>query len=1467
MPARPAFLSPAPGAGASGPFPAGDDLPPEVRRALEDPMRRLGRYVTLDELGRGGMGVVLRAYDPGLRRSVAIKMIGTGEARVDETAIRRFQVEARAAARIRHPNIVAVHEVAEHEGRPFIVMDLIEGRTLEAVIDDERWPARRLAELIAKVARALDHAHGLGIVHRDVKPGNVLVNRESEPHLGDFGLAFDVAGEDRLTKTGQLIGTPSYAAPEQARGDRKAIGPRSDVYSIGAVLYHAFTGRPPFIGGTLLEVLRQVHEVDPLPLRELKATIHADLETITLKCMEKEPARRYEQAIDVARDLERFLDGEAIAARPLGRRQRIARWARRHRALAGASVIATAAVVGGIVAGAAGVVLSYRQIQEQRDRAEAESGRAREAEARAQSAADASAIERARVVAGSRAKDELLGRALAEKAARHVDDERWDEAGALAARSLDLVENGTARTALAAVLDRLQPTEWVSSRRAAISIAWSADGNLIATGHPLGMIDVWNAETGRAIAALHGHERKARALAFSPDGRFLASGADDATVRLWDVEARAPVAVLRGLEGDVESVAWAHDGARVAAASRGGRVLAWSVAPTIAGDGGEGAAAVEIATHAGGASAVAWDPAGGRVATGGADGAVHLLELATGAIETIVRRGAEHPVTALAWSASGSLAIGLGDPASIVTDRESAADGRRGGHHGGTSGAGGEASPEPGEGEDAFGAALAAEERYPRVELVLLDPATAREIGSFEEHRGAVTSLAFSSDGKRLASGDIDGAVYARSLADARGEARAVDRFDAQPVRGVAWHVDGRRLAAAAGDGSLRITDVPSGELRAELVGHGGGDWSRRAVWGASNGAAAVAWSPDGSRLVTVGADETLRIWDAADGDQLLVLDGHDAWIDEVDWSPDGRWIASVADDTTCRIWDAETGEQIHVLPHEAAKDHNRAVYEVEFSPDGSRLATGGRRRVFDVWDAATGARIVELGPVGIVDAFAWSPDGRTIATCGHDQKLRLWPIPSEPPRPEGRKGGEPGKIEPLATIEPQGSSWDLAWSPDGKWIAVGLNTGRVAIIDALEHKSVAWLEGHASGVGAVAWHPDSALLATGGGRDVRIWNVAARTTVLLLEHGATVNDLAWSPDGTRLAVVDRTAALTVRRMLPLDEGRRAFPTGCGVGRLDRGPTGRIAAACLDGTVRFLRLDDEPEVIASRVSGPGWMRCVTWMPDGERYAASHDGTLFLRRVANGDEIAKVVVDAKKQIEQVWAGPDGKAIAVAAGSRRVELFDAETLKRLKPLEGIPFAPSALAWSPDATSLASAASYEGTHVFDVASGEKVAVLDDAGHSWAADWSSDGTRLAVGSNQHDVRIYETATWRALATLRGHENDVRQLAWSPDGRFVASGSDDTSIRVWSAERYEIALVLEGHQQAINGLAWSADGRWLVSGSDSTEGIFVWDAGLLLRSRPDELVERLAIETRHRVQGLDAVLVTNRLRLVTGGR
>src|SRR5881296_1273865 len=304
----------------------------------------LGDYELLEEIGRGAQGVVFRARQKSLNRTVALKVISLGQW-ASKAHLKRFRLEAEAAARLEHPGIVPIHEVDERDGQCYFSMKFVEGGQVDEVVKRTPISIRQAAELIVKVGRTVHYAHEHGIIHRDIKPGNILLDAKGEPHLTDFGLARLVESESSVTQTLDVLGTPSYMAPEQAVGNNAAISSLTDVYGLGAVLYQLLTGQPPFAGGTTYETIKLLLDTEPRQPRLLNPKIDRDLSTICLKCLEKDPQRRYSSALALAEDLERWLKHEPIQARRTGIFGRGKKWLQRNPTTAAVVTLSLALIV------------------------------------------------------------------------------------------------------------------------------------------------------------------------------------------------------------------------------------------------------------------------------------------------------------------------------------------------------------------------------------------------------------------------------------------------------------------------------------------------------------------------------------------------------------------------------------------------------------------------------------------------------------------------------------------------------------------------------------------------------------------------------------------------------------------------------------------------------------------------------------------------------------------------------------------------------------------------------------------------------------------------------------------------------------------------------------------------------------------------------------------------------------------
>lgn len=532
---------------------SGTDTPKQV---IGDNVRYFGEYELVEEIARGGMGVVFKARQVSLNRIVALKMILSGNL-AGEEEVTRFKTEAEAAANLDHWGIVPIYEIGEHDGQHYFSMAFIEGDSLQDKVRNGPLDAREAAALCEKIATAIAYAHDRGVIHRDLKPANVLLDQDGQPKITDFGLAKQVQGESNLTQTGAVMGTPGYMPPEQASGDSTEVGPLADVYSLGAILYCLLTGRPPFQAASALDTLLQVVEKEPVSPRELNPNVPRDMETITLKCLEKSTDRRYESATELADELNRFLRGEPIIARPVSSVERAVRWAKRHRALAGlmATVLCVAII-------APWVAVRQGQLKQEADekRSEAEilaRNNEQLAEKNAQiaqqeAAQRATADEQRRIAEAKRREAETLAEenrkqlvaAELNRAGQLMNEDNTTAALPHLMRALridkdDPEQSRLHRIRIASAWSRVPKFTQLWRHKGAVNhVSCSADGSLIASAAHDGRVIVRSLVDRKEVADLQ-HRLPVWASAFSADGKQLAtvSGTGLAgELRVWNLE-------------------------------------------------------------------------------------------------------------------------------------------------------------------------------------------------------------------------------------------------------------------------------------------------------------------------------------------------------------------------------------------------------------------------------------------------------------------------------------------------------------------------------------------------------------------------------------------------------------------------------------------------------------------------------------------------------------------------------------------------------------------------------------------------------------------------------------------------------------------------------------------------------------------------------------------------------------------
>lgn len=990
-------------------------------------------YELLEVLGQGGMGVVYKARQTRLNRLVAVKMLLSGGLASAEE-VQRFHVEAEAAAKLDHPNIVPIYEVGEYGGRHFFSMAYIEGPSLSQRLRDEQLPIRAAAHMVQTIAEAIHYAHQQGIIHRDLKPANILLGQDGRPRISDFGLAKSIESAAELTTTGQILGTPSYMAPEQAAGRIQEISPRTDVYALGTILYEMLVGRAPFRDPSVWETIQQVIHTEPVSPRLLNRSVPRDLETIVLKSLDKQPGSRFATAQDFADDLGRFLRDEPILARPVGRLEKSLRWAKKNRtvaALVSTLFVLTMAIAAGSAIGAkvfqareqdrtklvgekAELVTKSNQLQQETKTLQKQ-GRAQRYQADMILAGDSwripSGIGRVRDLVDPWAKDteqpDLRGWEW--HLLRSAAHEEWNFIEIKTREGISVPLSTIAFHPRDEIVAFGSPTgelfvgpieggqiesggEHASHIR---SVAWEPGGARLATSSNDGKIVLWDLNPLRkADEIVCG--KIVYAVAFSPHGKYLAAGVDRDGIHVFDPRTKARVAHLNQQVDSQPALAFSPRSDLLAVSAHLGgdsyEIHLWNIETwrneSLEND-------HPLRGHKQQINRISWSRSGRQLVSASFDRTVKLWDVPSA---QLVHSFDDHAaqVTAAQFLRNDRELVSVGWDYSFrrfdIATRQQTYFGR--GHTKRAEWC--DLNPQG----DLL--ATVGEDGFVRLwDLKHPDPTIVERKHPARSLEDPFPQLVWKHDGKQLAaSNNSQTSIWRVEQVEPHvNEVGALPQWSAGDEYFCVWRGDTLEVRDLRGQEPMRTFKSPEqgfgiwhsawSNRGATLLVHVGSRLFRWDVAGGKpqqlvgglNDVRAVAWSPDDQRVLSTGTDGLVRVFSTADGQELSSFKPHQlSYAISVAWSPNGTQYITCSPDRTAGVWDAATNAKVLTLA-----EHSFTVHHAQWSPDGKRIATAGGDSTVRIWDAATGEQTLILRHPDQVLRVAWSPNGRQLASLSQD--------------------------------------------------------------------------------------------------------------------------------------------------------------------------------------------------------------------------------------------------------------------------------------------------------------------------------------------------------------------------------------------------------------------------------------------------------------------------------------------------
>lgn len=1211
-----------------------DSTPGGDRRQANPVKSNFASFEILEQIARGGMGIVFKAKQAGVDRTVALKLITAGQF-ANEDALQRFQIEAKSAGNLNHPNIVPIYDYGTHDGQPYLAMAYIEGGSLMDRLRDGPLPPREAAGLTVQIAEAMQHAHDRDIIHRDLKPQNILLDGDGQPRITDFGLAKHLDDGSQQTQPGEVMGTPAYMSPEQARGDTR-VGPPADVYSIGATLYCLVTGRPPFQAATTLETLSQVKNRTPVSPREINPDVDVDIETICLKCLEKEPDKRYDSAGALAEDLRRYLDNRPIVARPVGRTARLGRWCRRNPLIA--SLLATIAlllVVGTVVSTSLAILANQRE-QETAEQAEI----ARENESQMKRQRDRADAEGKKAIRFAQESRNRLIRSHVQNAWRRVDNN--DPLGALPwfAEAIRQSEadgkTDHQRRMQMAMLLKYAPKSmhtW-QSKTPIVAVDLSPDGQRVLIAHSNGLARVYDTNTGKAVAPVMRHPVSITHAAFSPDGKSIVTTGENNAALLWSAktgEALFPPMKAR------EAMAYAEfsrDGKRLitvssllAPATRVVNQKITYINPRTKLPKTLTLVRVEVPRY----EIRFWNPL-------------------TGQPEMDPRTRQPKLITGRGWIQQVRLNADGSQIAAALTTRHERPGKKR------------SKSSNPTPDTDNW--------------IHVWETATLKPVGKPHTTPPLAREVSFRPDGQRIAAsygkGSRGGAwLRVTTPADAKATPLGSDGI----VEHLTFSPDGGTLLTVSPNRSIRLRDAGDGRLRSEIP-----------IAGAP--VTSIAFRPDSAVLTAGDEAGEVRTYDVSSGRQIGAVLPHVGRVIRLQYSSDGKRLLVATAGGQVRLWKATRSSATPDFAVTVAPTLIRARY----SPDGrSLLAESGtftlhtmtsrHRRIStrktavrgtESWHLADGKRLQRFASAQQAPGFknvevTDADEQRLVVCCSGKPKaspeVQLWN------RQAGSRIGEPIRVT--------GRLYTAIRIPGTDRVAVAWSNTKakqniVQVFDVSAGKATSPRFLHPKPVQSLTASPSGRYLLSAAKSDasfspdwqLRLFDLKkadANPVSLPIKKGASHSIAAFTPDSKRIAY-DRSipGAIDLAEVVVADvQAGRLLGKPCRhdgpITQVTFSSDGRLLlTASADGTARLWNpINGEP--LSAPMRHPGAVYHAGFSPDNQIIAtAGQDGSARLWDVASGEPLSPPL-SAPAAVRHVAFSPKGDAIVTSCDDNRLRVY--------------------------------------------------------------------------------------------------------------------------------------------------------------------------------------------------------------------